>query len=176
MEEPSTNNERNVTIPPTQEKETEESSIYYFLIPIFSIIVIVVLVHLSRLLYRRYSASGKMVRIRFVQDRQHDSSSGGRGLLNGNGVVQTPLILNPNLNILIIYAHDGKLHEAAVIAFAEYLRDVFNFEVHLDQWDRKHIEINMMDYISASVINAVKIICCPYFLCHRRTKRAEATA
>uniref|UniRef100_A0AC35FDH0 SEFIR domain-containing protein n=1 Tax=Panagrolaimus sp. PS1159 TaxID=55785 RepID=A0AC35FDH0_9BILA len=126
MEEPSTNNERNVTIPPAQEKETEESSIYYFLIPIFSIIVIVVLVHLSRLLYRRYSASGKMVRIRFVQDRQHDSSSGGRGLLNGNGVVQTPLILNPNLNILIIYAHDRKLHEAAVIAFAEYLRDVFN--------------------------------------------------
>jgi hypothetical protein len=158
MEEPSKNNERNVTIPPSQEKETEESSIYYFLIPIFSIIVIVVLVHLSRLLYRRYSASGKMVRIRFVQDRQHDSSSGGRGLLNGNGVVQTPLILNPNLNILIIYAHDGKLHEAAVIAFAEYLRDVFNFEVHLDQWDRKNIEINMMDYISASVINADKVI------------------
>lgn len=36
-----------------------------------------------------------------------------------------------NLNILIIYAHDGKLHEAAVLAFAEYLRDVFNFEVHV---------------------------------------------
>uniref|UniRef100_A0AC34F6W3 SEFIR domain-containing protein n=1 Tax=Panagrolaimus sp. ES5 TaxID=591445 RepID=A0AC34F6W3_9BILA len=158
MEEPSTNNERNVTIPPAQEKEGEESSIYYFLIPIFSIILLVVLVHLIRFLYRRYSASGKMVRIRFVQDRQHDNSSGGRGLLNGNGIVQTPLILNPNLNILIIYAHDGKLHEAAVIAFAEYLRDVFNFEVHLDQWDRKNIEINMMDYISASVINADKVI------------------
>lgn len=94
MEEPSIDDERNVTIPPSQEKEAEESSLYYLLIPIFSIIVLVVLVHLIRFLYRRYSASGKMVRIRFVQDRQPDNSSGGRGLLNGNGVVQAPLILN----------------------------------------------------------------------------------
>ena len=85
--------EKNVSLSRSTENDSEESSVYYILIPIMSIIVLILLVHLIRLLYRRYNASGKMVRIRFVQDRQH--VNGGRnGLLNGNGIAQTPLILN----------------------------------------------------------------------------------
>lgn len=95
MEDINTINERNVTLSPSsQESESEGSKVYYILIALISIIILILLVHFIRYLYRRYNASGKMVRIRFVQDRQHDSSSGGRGLLNSNGIVQAPLILN----------------------------------------------------------------------------------
>uniref|UniRef100_A0AC34PW07 SEFIR domain-containing protein n=1 Tax=Panagrolaimus sp. JU765 TaxID=591449 RepID=A0AC34PW07_9BILA len=145
----------NVTLP--SKLEEPNSGIWFIVFILFgSIVIIVCLMHLVRLVYRRYSASGKMVRIRFVQERQMENGGNAGGLL-GPGV-KAPLILNPNLNILIIYSHDSPEHEKAVMAFAEYLRDVFNFEVHMDQWDQDAIEANMMDYISASIINADKVI------------------
>jgi hypothetical protein len=42
-------------------------------------------------------------------------------MMNGGG----------SLNLLIVYAHDSPEHDAAVLAFADFLRDVFNFEVHV---------------------------------------------
>lgn len=44
------------------------------------------------------------------------------------------------------------------MALAEYLKDVFNVDVHVDRWDVESIERNLMDYISASVLNADKVI------------------
>jgi len=147
----------NVTVPPASKEEGSSFSVFYILIILISFSTMLCLLYCLRIVYRRYRASGKMVRIRFVQERQLEN--GGRNSLLGQGsTLKTPLILNPNLNILIVYAHDCIEHEAAVLALAEYLRDVFNFEVHLDEWDKNNIEANMMDYISASVVNADKVI------------------
>ena len=41
----------------------------------------------------------------------------------------SPLLLNPRMNILILYSHDSTAHEEAVTALAEYLRDVFNLQI-----------------------------------------------
>ncbi|KAE9554804.1 hypothetical protein FO519_002001 [Halicephalobus sp. NKZ332] len=146
----------NVTVPPTSKEEASNFSIFYVIIILTSLTTMFCLLYCLRTVYRRYRASGKMVRIRFVQERQLEN---GRNSLLGNGsAVKAPLILNPNLNVLIVYAHDCTEHEAAVLALAEYLRDVFNFEVHLDEWDKNNIEKNMMDYVSGSVVNADKVI------------------
>ncbi|VDN60510.1 unnamed protein product [Dracunculus medinensis] len=61
-------------------------------------------------------------------------------------------------NFLIIYTHDCPEHERVVTAFAEFLRQQFNFNIHLDIWDLEEIEINVMDYITKSIINANKIL------------------
>lgn len=44
------------------------------------------------------------------------------------------------------------------MGLAEYLKDVFNIEVHVDRWDIESIERNLMDYISASILNADKVV------------------
>jgi hypothetical protein len=92
--------------------------------------------------YRYYGARGKTVRIRFIQDRSrtdqssshhgYDGSGQGKALLE-SGDVSTTILLNNkmNLNLLIVYSHDSNEHDAAVLALADFLRDVFNFDVHV---------------------------------------------
>uniref|UniRef100_A0A914I6V8 SEFIR domain-containing protein n=1 Tax=Globodera rostochiensis TaxID=31243 RepID=A0A914I6V8_GLORO len=61
-------------------------------------------------------------------------------------------------NVLIVYSHDGEAHERAVIALAEFLRVVFNLNISLDRWDLKKIERNLVDWLSASVVGADKVL------------------
>uniref|UniRef100_A0A183CCW2 SEFIR domain-containing protein n=1 Tax=Globodera pallida TaxID=36090 RepID=A0A183CCW2_GLOPA len=61
-------------------------------------------------------------------------------------------------NVLIVYSHDGEEHERAVIALAEFLRAVFNLNISLDRWDLKKIERNLIDWLSASVVGADKVL------------------
>lgn len=91
--------------------------------------------------YRHYTARGKTVRIRFIQDARNDGSTLPHSGYDGNAPTKallesspaTALMLNGSgsLNLLIVYAHDSPEHDAAVLAFADFLRDVFNFEVHV---------------------------------------------
>ncbi|CAL2039188.1 unnamed protein product [Caenorhabditis brenneri] len=69
-----------------------------------------------------------------------------------------PLILKQSTSVLIIYSHDSAQHEAAVLAFAELLRDVFHLNVHLDTWDEDDIEANRAEYINSSIVRADKVI------------------
>ncbi|VDK76370.1 unnamed protein product, partial [Onchocerca ochengi] len=68
------------------------------------------------------------------------------------------ILIPPRLNVLLIYSHDSLLHEKCVLRFAEYLRSVFGFDVHLDVWDITQIERNLLDYISISILNADKVV------------------
>uniref|UniRef100_A0A1I7YDS5 SEFIR domain-containing protein n=1 Tax=Steinernema glaseri TaxID=37863 RepID=A0A1I7YDS5_9BILA len=118
--------------------------------------VLIIIVYMIIHIYRRYRLSGKMLRIRFVQDV--NSTENGRPHMNGSAG-HTPLIpTHVSNNVLIIYSHDCGAHEAAVVALAEYLRDVFDIEVHIDQWDQDEIDKNLMDYVSSSILKADKII------------------
>uniref|UniRef100_A0A7E4W5Q7 SEFIR domain-containing protein n=1 Tax=Panagrellus redivivus TaxID=6233 RepID=A0A7E4W5Q7_PANRE len=150
---------RNVTA--GEEKDKEKSGFNYLIIVIAfaCLLVTACILHIIRAMLNHCKINGKSFRIQIVQDDEKDRSiHNGRGVLQNGVGVTTPLIINTNLNILIIYTHDSPQHVATVVAFAEYLRDVFGFEVHLDQWDSKSIEHNMFDYISASIMNADKII------------------
>ncbi|VDM42344.1 unnamed protein product [Toxocara canis] len=120
---------------------------------VIALLLLMLIVYTLYLFYRRYRARGKTVHIRFVSDRARSSNA-----LTPSSVSQTPLIHNSRPNILLVYSHDCAAHEAAVIALAEYLRDVFNFEIHVDVWDSDEIERNLMDYISASILNADKVM------------------
>ncbi|KAI6175409.1 SEFIR domain-containing protein [Aphelenchoides bicaudatus] len=118
--------------------------------------------------YRHYTARGKTVRIRFIQDARNENGSLPHGGYDGAGPTKALLDVSPatalvsntsgSLNLLIIYAHDSPEHDAAVLALADFLRDAFNFEVHLDVYDASKIERNLMDYLSSSVVNADKIL------------------
>lgn len=86
---------------------------------------------------RKYRRSGKSFRIQFVQ-HAHD----GRAPLTDRKILledasvtaaQAPLILKPDIRVLVVYAHDSAAHEAAVVALAELLRDVFNLDVHVSK-------------------------------------------
>uniref|UniRef100_A0A0R3RTI1 SEFIR domain-containing protein n=1 Tax=Elaeophora elaphi TaxID=1147741 RepID=A0A0R3RTI1_9BILA len=96
--------------------------------------------------------TNKAIRIRFVSDRPPSTT------LTTSSNCQAPLIRTARLNVLLIYSHDSLLHEKCVLLFAEYLRDVFGFDVHLDVWDIDQIERNLLDYISVSIMNADKVI------------------
>nr|CAD2172569.1 unnamed protein product [Meloidogyne enterolobii] len=63
-----------------------------------------------------------------------------------------------NLTLLIIYSHDCKLHEQAVLALAEFLRDRFGINVKLDRWETTQIDSNLTDWLSSSVISADKVL------------------
>lgn len=113
-----------------------------YLILVASIIVILTCVAFLLIsAYRHYGARGKTVRIRFIQDRSRNtqSSSGNGGYdTNGQGKALldgqvTSFMMNGggSMNLLIVYSHDSKEHENAVLAFAEFLRDAFGFEVHV---------------------------------------------
>lgn len=69
-----------------------------------------------------------------------------------------PLIMKQSTSVLIIYSHDSAQHEAAVLAFAELLRDVFHLTVHLDAWDEDDIDENRAEYINSSIVRADKVI------------------
>ncbi|CAI2352386.1 unnamed protein product [Caenorhabditis sp. 36 PRJEB53466] len=69
-----------------------------------------------------------------------------------------PLIMKQSMSILILYSHDSAQHEAAVLAFAELLRDVYHLNVHLDVWDEEDIEANRAEYINSSIVRAGKVI------------------
>ncbi|KAI6219311.1 SEFIR domain-containing protein [Aphelenchoides fujianensis] len=108
--------------------------------------------------YRHYARRGKMVRIRFIHDRSSEDLSSlptnqTKALLEPAGIV----LKSGDLNVLIVYAHDTPEHDAAVLALADFLRQVFHFDVHLDVYDAEQIEKNLMDYLSSSIINADKI-------------------
>ncbi|VIO85991.1 Uncharacterized protein BM_BM6964 [Brugia malayi] len=111
---------------------------------IFFLLYVLYLYHVRRRL------ANKAIRIRFVTDRPHSTT------LPISSNIHTPLI--PRLNILLIYSHDSLLHDKCVLFFAEYLRNVFNFDVHLDVWDITEIERNLLDYITVSILNADKVI------------------
>jgi hypothetical protein len=85
--------------------------------------------------YRHYGSRGKTVRIRFIQDRNRDPATGhcahGQGKALLDGTPTSILLHGTNLNLLLIYSHDSPEHDAAVLAFADFLRDVFNFDVHV---------------------------------------------
>lgn len=59
--------------------------------------------------------------------------------------------------MLIVYSHDCAAHEAAVLALAEYLRDVVGLDVHLDVWNLTDIARNKHDYVVRSIQNADKV-------------------
>uniref|UniRef100_A0A914ZJT0 SEFIR domain-containing protein n=3 Tax=Parascaris univalens TaxID=6257 RepID=A0A914ZJT0_PARUN len=120
---------------------------------ISSLLLLSLIVYALYVFFRRYRTRGKTVRIRFVSDRTRSSDA-----LALSSVSHTPLIHILRPNILMVYSHDCSAHEAAVIALAEYLRDVFNFEVHVDVWDSEEIERNLMDYVSASIISADRVL------------------
>ncbi|CAI5448685.1 unnamed protein product [Caenorhabditis angaria] len=69
-----------------------------------------------------------------------------------------PLIMQEALSVLILYSHDCSQHDAAVLAFAELLRDVYRLNVHLDVWDDREIEENRAEYVNSCVVRADKII------------------
>lgn len=67
-------------------------------------------------------------------------------------------LISACLSVLLVYSHDCALHEAAIHAFAEVLRDTFGLQVHIDQWDQEAIEENFNTYINSSVVRADKVI------------------
>lgn len=93
--------------------------------------------------YRHYEARGKAVRIRFIQDRSKDQPNSltprhdgqTKALLENTAQSTTIVMTNTeSLNLLIVYAHDSPEHDAAVVAFADFLRDVFTFDVHVSSF------------------------------------------
>ncbi|VDN18631.1 unnamed protein product [Gongylonema pulchrum] len=115
-------------------------------------VLVFFLLYVAYLYYVRCRISAKTVRIRFVSDRPPSST------LTTSSSSQAPLIKTGRRNVLLIYSHDSVLHEKCVIAFAEYLRDVFGLDVHLDIWDVAEIECNIVGYVSGSILNADKVI------------------
>ena len=118
------------------------------------------------LLHRQYRKSVKISNIRFVRSTTKGSNGdvggcgAGYGHMLENGHLLTPTADQHQqpLSVLLVYSHDSTMHEEAVIALAEFLRDLFNMEVTLDAWDRQSIETNLVDYLSSSVINADKVL------------------
>lgn len=90
------------------------------------------------------------------------------GTVSASSMSSTPLLVSgdeqfltdraPLLTVLIVYAHDCAEHERAVMALAELLREDFNVNVKLDRWDIAHIEHNLIDWLSASVVSADKVL------------------
>ncbi|KAI1732818.1 SEFIR domain-containing protein [Ditylenchus destructor] len=168
----------NATVPPLVPKPQQPESGHWTVLLVLNLIFLAIILAgliLVLITYRRYKKTGKISRIRLVHDpKQNHYSDGDNGKLLANGTVEkvnlenggvamskNPLLLispGANLNILIVYAHDSKEHEAAVTALAELLRDVFHMQVGLDCWDGDKIERNMVDYLSSSVVNADKIV------------------
>uniref|UniRef100_A0A915DBG2 SEFIR domain-containing protein n=1 Tax=Ditylenchus dipsaci TaxID=166011 RepID=A0A915DBG2_9BILA len=167
----------NATIPPAILKPKEDSSSQWTLLLGMNLLCILFIICIAIavfLTYRHYHQRGKVARIRFVQEDSGLYRGGAGGLENGNsaitskihldngvGLSQTPLLIvgpGSSLNILIVYSHDSKEHELAVVALGELLRDVFHMRVTLDCWEADRIECNMLDYLSASVLDADKVI------------------
>ncbi|TMS39874.1 hypothetical protein L596_006335 [Steinernema carpocapsae] len=124
---------------------------------ILLLLVLFCIIYVIVKIYRRAQQRGKTLRIRFVHD-MNSTENGLNGHMNGS-VSHTPLISShAPTNVLIIYSHDCGAHEAAVVSLAEYLRDVFDIEVHIDQWDQDDIDRNLMDYVSSSILKADKVI------------------
>uniref|UniRef100_A0A0M3JXW2 SEFIR domain-containing protein n=1 Tax=Anisakis simplex TaxID=6269 RepID=A0A0M3JXW2_ANISI len=117
-----------------------------------AVLMLLLLIYTFYTFYHRYRAHSKTVQIRFIPN-DHSSNQ-----LTPLSFTQTPLIHNPHPSVLLVYTHDCAAHEASVLAFAEYLRDVFSFQVHLDVWEGDEIERNLMDYVSSSIVNADKVI------------------
>lgn len=109
---------------------------------IFVGIVFFILTCLALLLitaYRHYGACGKSFRIRFIQDRPslhpvYDGAQEMALLENTAGESAIKVNLSDNSNLLIVYSHDSKEHAEAVLALADLLRDVFEFDVHVSSY------------------------------------------
>jgi hypothetical protein len=154
----------NTTIPTAQVIKEESSSWKFYMAMLAGIVFTALSAIALSVLARHYRKSGKTVRIRFIQDQHHHADhlrpADRKSLLeNGSAVLaQTPLILSTHINVLIVYSHDSGAHNASVAALAEFLREVCNIDVHIDQLDEEIIERNLMDYLSSSVVNADKVI------------------
>uniref|UniRef100_A0AC35U708 SEFIR domain-containing protein n=1 Tax=Rhabditophanes sp. KR3021 TaxID=114890 RepID=A0AC35U708_9BILA len=105
-------------------------------------------------LYKKCRKSGKLARIQLLKEKKNEVTS---MLLQKSIVPCGPIVMDTNKTILIIYSHDCELHEAAVLAFAEYLR-AYGFEVKIDIWDREEIAINTNHYITSSIINSDYVV------------------
>jgi hypothetical protein len=96
-----------------------------------------------------------------------DPSGGqGKALLETTNGNSTAIMMNGNLNLLIVYAHDSPQHEQAVLALADFLRDVFGFDVHVslcevkvwsvfvakESWD-KNLYVIVFDPSFLSILN-----------------------
>ncbi|CAD5226421.1 unnamed protein product [Bursaphelenchus xylophilus] len=137
----------------------DESQTWLYHLGIFLLIIILLFVFgiTIVMIYQKYRTWGKSFRIQLIHDRNPSRSPNVQ-----TSDLQTKALLKPagsllrtaNLNVLIIYSHDSNEHDLAVLFFAEYLRDAFNMEVHLDILDSDLIHKNLMDYLSSSVINA----------------------
>lgn len=97
--------------------------------------------------YRRFQKEKKPGNVHLMNENPAFSHSGS-----------IPLIMKQSMSVLILYSHDSAQHEAAVVAFAELLRDVFHLNVHLDTWDEEDIEENRAEYINSSIVRADKVI------------------
>ncbi|VDM98297.1 unnamed protein product [Thelazia callipaeda] len=113
-------------------------------------VVIFCLFYFAYLYNVRHQLTRKAIRIRFVIDRPTSPTT-----LTS---CQSPLIHIATRNVLLVYSHDSTLHEKCVLIFAEYLRNVFGFNVHLDVWDVSEIERNLVNYLSSSILSADKLI------------------
>uniref|UniRef100_A0A914VY18 SEFIR domain-containing protein n=1 Tax=Plectus sambesii TaxID=2011161 RepID=A0A914VY18_9BILA len=142
------------TSEPPPERSGGSWSIIMLLILGIMLAIVLVGVYILFVFYRRYRSKGKTIRIRFVADRRSDD---GPALVNGavNGL--TPLVSKGPNNVLIVYSHDCAAHEAAVLALAEYLRDVVGLDVQLDVWNLADIARNKNDYVIRSIQNADKV-------------------
>ncbi|UMM26834.1 hypothetical protein L5515_010373 [Caenorhabditis briggsae] len=114
---------------------------------ILLVIVFVLLICSGPKCYRRFRKTKKAGNVHLMNENPAFSHSGS-----------IPLILKQSVSVLILYSHDSAQHEAAVLAFAELLRDVFHLNVHLDAWDEDDIEENRAEYINASIVRADKVI------------------
>uniref|UniRef100_A0A1I7UZD3 SEFIR domain-containing protein n=2 Tax=Caenorhabditis tropicalis TaxID=1561998 RepID=A0A1I7UZD3_9PELO len=97
--------------------------------------------------YKKFQKTKKASNVHILNENPAFSHSGS-----------IPLIMKQKVSVLIIYSHDSAQHEAAVLAFAELLRDVFYLNVHLDTWDDEDIEANRAEYINSSIVRADKLI------------------
>ncbi|CAD5219406.1 unnamed protein product [Bursaphelenchus okinawaensis] len=145
------------------ELDEDESQTWLYHLGVFLLILFLLclLAVMILMVYQKYRTWGKAFRIQLIHDRNPSRSPNleiadlqTNALLKPNGSV----LRSTNLNILIVYSHDAPEHDLAVIAFAEYLRDVFNMDVHLDMWDAELIHKNLMDYLSLSVVNADYVV------------------
>uniref|UniRef100_A0A915PH93 SEFIR domain-containing protein n=1 Tax=Setaria digitata TaxID=48799 RepID=A0A915PH93_9BILA len=127
-------------------------------------LLIFFLLYILYLYHIRHRLTSKAVRIRFITDHPPPTTlCSSRAPLIHSGLIsflnlKQTFLVSAQLNVLLIYSHDSSLHEECVLLFAEYLRNIFNFNVHLDVWDIVQIERNLLDYISASILNADKVV------------------
>ncbi|CAJ0573719.1 unnamed protein product, partial [Mesorhabditis spiculigera] len=131
---------------------TDHKSLSILIVAAVLAVILMILIYYLFVFYRRHLRQGKAFTLHF-KNINNNNVNGGVG-----GEPREPLIYNSCFSVLLVYSHDCAHHEAAVVAFAEVLRDTFGLKVHMDQWDQDEIEENLNTYINSSVVTADKVI------------------